>query len=363
MKKPFRLDMLTLEGSARQRGQSYGETLREKINANIEDLKASIIRKTGQEGDAVLAEFVRTTKYLERAEERTPHLVEEVRGIADGANLPFTTAFALQSLEGLVSGEAMGACSALGIWGQPGKPTLLAQTADNSSTWHDKLTLLHIRYPESDLEVYTMAFSGFVGVYGINNYGMGVCINSLGELKHGKDGLSAPLVSRRLLETKTLQEADAFIRSVNHIAGENFLIGSPEKTASYECSANQVAEYIPPNNAPRLFHTNHALANEDKIEPDILTEEVRRKQADRMANTLTRLATLQDHLGGDKPVAVEDIKQTLSTHGEHPICNHLDDHNPGNVTNYGIVMELSTRPVLHLSSGPPCYTQFWQFKF
>jgi isopenicillin-N N-acyltransferase-like protein len=363
MKKSFRLDMLTLEGPARQRGQMYGETLREKIHANIEDLKSITIQKTGQEGDTLLKEFVETTKYLERAEVLTPHLVEEVRGIAEGANLPFTTAFALQSLEGLFSGAALGACSALGIWGQPGQPTLLAQTADNSSAWHDKLTLLHIIYPDSDVEVYTMTFSGLVGVYGMNNYGIGVCINSLGELKRGKDGLSAPLVSRSLLERKTLQEADTFIHSINHIAGENFLVGGPDKVASYECSANQVAEYVPPNGATRLFHTNHVLANEDKIDRSTLPEKDRDRQPARFANTHSRLATLQEHLGGSKPVTVEDIKQTLSTHGEHPICNHLDDHNPGNVTNYGIIMELSARPVLHLSSGPPCYTQFWKFKF
>jgi len=286
-----------------------------------------------------------------------------VRGIADGANLPFTTAFALQSLEGLVSGGAVGACSALGIWDQPERPVLLAQTADNTSAWHDKLTLLHIRYPESDLEVYTMTFSGFVGVYGLNNYGIGVCINSLGELKRGKDGLSAPLVSRSLLERKTLQEADIFIRSVKHISGENFLVGSPDRVASYECSANLVAEYVPTDNAARIFHTNHVLVNEDKIDRGTPPEEVRDNQPARMANTHTRLATLQNYLGGDEPVTVEDIKQVLSTHGEYPICNHLDDKNPGNITNYGIIMELSTRPVLHLSSGPPCYSQFWQFKF
>ena len=370
MKKPFRLDMIPLQGSARQRGRIYGESVREKIHAMLEEVKEAILHKTGDEGEELLKSFIRSTGYLARAEAETPELVEEVRGLAEGANLSFDAAFALQSVEGLSihahHGEtncALGACSALAVWAQPGYPTLLAQNADNSAAWHDKLTLLHVRYPDSDTEVYTLTFSGLLGVYGMNSHGLGVCINSLGLLRKSDDGLSVPLVSRRLLECRTVPEAEAFLRGTRHLAGENFVIGGHDRAVSYECSANQVAAYRPQDEPGRLFHTNHILVNRDQIDTTTLPESTQARIPIHQANSQTRMTTLQTFLKDKHPVTVADIQAALSTHGESPVCNHLDDANPANVTNYGMVMELSAHPVLHVSSGPPCSNAFWRFTF
>ncbi len=362
MRKPFHLNMLTLEGQPRKRGQIYGETLREKIHENIEALKTCILQKPGQAGDEALRQYVEGTQHLARANQQAPDLVEEVRGIAEGAGLEFPFVFALQVLEGLGSS---GGCSALGVWGQENQPTLLAQTADNPFLWHDHLTLLHVIYPDSDLEIYTMTFSGLVGAYGLNNHGIGVCVNALGELKSGNGGLGVPFVSRRILEQTTLGQVDSLIHSLNFISGNNYVIGSPERVRDYECSANQVCEYIPPEGVSRLFHTNHALVNDDRTDSGRQDPDFETSLPKRMPNSWGRYQTMETLLKNpEEPVAVETIKAVLSTHGEHPICSHHDSPDlGGSITNYTMIMELSETPVLHLAGGPACYSMFWRFKF
>jgi isopenicillin-N N-acyltransferase-like protein len=359
--KAFKLNMLTLGGTPRLRGQIYGETLRESIQEMLEYMKSIFLKKTGEEGDEMFREYVETTGYLSSTLEWAPHLVEETRGLAEGANLPFESIFGLQALEGLwavtKTSEGSG-CSALGIFDQPGGPTLLAQTADNDINWNDKLTLLHVIYPDSDLEIYTMTFAGLINVYGMNNRGVGVCINSLPELKANDRGVAVPFASRLILEKTNLEEVDQLMNSLQFITGENFLVGDQDEVVSYECSGNKISQYKPFAGATRIFHTNHAMTNDDRIDLESIPEKIRSK---RSANTKTRLATLESHLKDpSKPVNVEDIKRVLSTRGEHPICVTGDN---GSITNYGIIMELSENPVLHLSAGPPCKTHFWRFKF
>jgi isopenicillin-N N-acyltransferase like protein len=359
--EPFNLNMLTLTGAPLQRGRIYGESLRIKINENIDYLLQLLLNKNGKEADEAIARLLAKTGFEASIAQCAPHLLEETRGLAEGANRPFASLLALQVVDGLVGLKPGFACSTVGVWDQAGEPTLLAQTADNMNFWSNHRTLLHIIYPDSDLEIYTMTFSGILGIYGLNNHGIGICVNALGEVNTGPAGLTCPVVSRCILEQKNFKDAVQFMHSVKFSSGNHYAIGGPEKVSSFECSANQMAEYVPPGGATRLFHTNHVLANTDKIHLETLPPEIKENIPQALDNTHTRQATLEKYLEDPaKRVTVEDIKATLCTHGEHSICSHGEN---GGITNYTMIMELSGDPVLHLAPGPGCKTAFWRFKF
>ena len=108
------------------------------------------------------------------------------------------------------------------------------------------LTLLHVIYPDSDLEIYTMTFAGLINIYGLNNRGVGVCINSLSELNASDHGLAVPFVSRIILEKENLGEVDQLMNSLQFITGENFLVADPDKVVSYECSADEISQHSYP---------------------------------------------------------------------------------------------------------------------
>ena len=138
---------------------------------------------------------------------------------------------------------------------------------------------------------------------------------------------------------------------------------------AYECSANQVAQYIPWPGATRVYHTNHPLANDDLRLTGEAVAQLSPERQDRyqkaMANTHTRFASLQLRLADTaRPVTVEKAKEVLSSHdsAEHPVCRHKIPGQPA-MTNACMAMELSESPALHVTSGLPCEREFKTLRF
>lgn len=43
------------------------------------------------------------------------------------------------------------------------------------------------------------------------------------------------------------------------------MIGDSERALAFECSANKVVQFVPYDGARRVYHTNHAMVNDDKV--------------------------------------------------------------------------------------------------
>jgi len=374
MTQPFNMRFVTLEGTPRERGRIHGETLRSEILELMERFRDD----TRQE---CLHPLIERTGLLAAAEKWTPDLVEEVRGIGEGAGLDFKTIFAWQLVEEVGwLGEyektlgsddlGSGGCSALGVFGEESRSTLLAQTADNGVSVDGYQTFLHVKCLGSSLEAFVLTYPGWVGVYGLNSRGIGVCLNTISrQMNYAPDGLPVLFVGRGILAQPTLSDAIKFVRGIKHASGENYVIGEPGRVIDYECSANRVCQFIPYEGATRVYHTNHALVNDDvrltarameKLPADVQLQLGRARQ-----NSETRFRSLENWLRDtSEPVTVERVKSILSSHDspEYPICRHKRPDNPG-MTNACLIMECSTLPVMHVASGPPCMTEFKSFRF
>lgn len=371
--------LLVLEGSARERGRAHGEALKSEILEYIGGWKMRLQELVGMDADEYLEQFLQDTDFLSAAERWTSDLLEEVRGIAQGASVDFETMFAHQlgdeewwyrreRMFGL-SSQGAGECSALGVFGQEGSPPLLAQTLDLPDYYDGHMVLLHISYPESDLESLVLTPVGIVASNGLNNHAIGVCVNTLFQLDHAPYGLPVDFVVRGILAQLTLGDAAAFVRRVKHASGQNYVIGGSEEILDFECSANRVSQFVPDAGAGRICHTNHPLANDDqrmyRESLRTLTPDVKQFVKKHQSNTEARLASLESRIQDpSKPITVEAIKADLSSHDslEHPICRHKDP-GEGFMTVAGLVMELAPSPVLHLALGPPCSTAFKTFTF
>jgi len=80
--------ILVLKGTARERGRIHGESLKKEIREMLE-LSRGAAREAGlKPGDSV-REIVGGTGFLAAAERWTPALVEEIRGIGEGAGVDF----------------------------------------------------------------------------------------------------------------------------------------------------------------------------------------------------------------------------------------------------------------------------------
>ena len=358
------MHILTLSGSPYERGVVYGEALNAEIGEQLRFFRALIRDSAHLDPDAFFA-HVLTLGWLNAAEQWTPDLLDETRGIAEGAGLPFADLFTWQCAQEvfwympqyLQNAGPVSGCSALGDAGDASHPTILAQNADTIPFWHGHQTLLRI-LPEHDdePELLVMAYPGLVGPYGLNSDGVGVCVNALFyNLNNSTNGLCTPFMTRGMLSKRSYEEAVAFMEAAPHASGNTLTVGGPGTVTAFEVSANQIAPYMLPDNPRRTCHTTHVLASTD-FRPGV--------SRDPYPNSVDRYELLRAGMGAlPNPLTVADTKALFSTHGEDAqLCRHEDDPH-GSMTTYCMVMELDESPRLHVSSGPPCREPFHVFSF
>lgn len=369
------VQVLVLEGSPRERGRIHGEALKSKILEHLGEWKDDLGKDIGMSPDEYLAQLLAETNFLRAIKRWTPDLLDEVKGIAEGAGVDFETILAIQlgdeewwyrrGKKLSQAGQIAENCSGLGVFGQGDLPPLAAQNMDVPAYYDGYQVLLHVKDPASPVESFVFTTAGFIALNGLNNQSVSICCNTLFQLDHAPDGLPVAFVVRGVLAQSTSEDAIAFVRRIKHASGQNYIIGGPKEVRSFECSATQVCEFIPYPGANRVYHTNHPLANDDqemfgemlkKLSPQ------QKEQADKgQANTRARFDFLEGQLSDvSETITVEKIKVILSSH-KAPVCN---DRKKGRGLTLGcLIMELSPAPVLHLAPGPPCSTAFKTYVF
>lgn len=359
-------------GAPRERGRVQGEALRPAIAAAMGCWKENLAATTGFDPEVYLDRFVAATAFLPAIERWAPHLLEEVRGIGEGAGVSFRDIYAYQLMDEewlyrrdlrRAAKETAEHCSVIATAGELGSRTLLAQNMDLPKYYDGSQTLLHVRHEEGDLEALVFTAAGLLGLTGLNSNGVGICCNTLGQLSHAREGLPVAFVVRRALEASSLERAAGFVQAITHASGQNYVLGGPGRVVDFECSSGKVVQYAP--GSIRLFHTNHPLANDDLPGNGTLIQPVRTTevgaQPAALSNSEQRYAYLEREVGaGAEAITVERAQALLST-CEVPI-NVARGSAGDSMTLGSLVMELNL-PALHYAPGPPAEDAYsvWTF--
>lgn len=250
---------LTLRGTPAERGHAHGETMRDTISTVLSAWKESVAPSMNP--DEFIGRLVNDTGLLSAAETHTPDLVEEVRGIAQGADQPFETVFAWQLIDegwwylAELTGELkpFEKCSALTI-NHDGRG-YVAQTQDLDRHYDNAHVML--RTLDADgLEILTPSIAGLLALNGVNSSGLAVGITTLSPLAHSPNGLSSGFVLPRLLRCRSVDEALDVLRSTPLASGNSFILGQRDRSVIVEVSADAVEI---DTDGPRALHTNHPL--------------------------------------------------------------------------------------------------------
>ncbi len=328
--------------------------------------KAWIKTTFQQEPDVFITNFLENSNCLAAAERWQPDVLEEVRGIAEGAEVDFETMFAYQLIDEMwAMGNMLGNhhCSSIGVDRRGDRPTIVAQNLDLPQYMHGYQTLLHIKLPPSDedidgkpLQILAFTIPGIVAADGVNNYGVAVACNTVLQLKPDPNGLPVDFVVRGMLGCRTREAAVEFAQSVTHAAGQNYIVGGKNEAWSIECSQDVVTRFEPSPGCGYTYHTNHPVANENYR--DEYRQRVEAAQAeDREATQSFRFTSLEARLTDPAEIDVRKITETLASR-DHPrdsICN---------ASTYGsLIMVLGEQPYLLLAPGKPDETEFQKFTF
>jgi isopenicillin-N N-acyltransferase like protein len=336
------LPIIELRGSARERGLAHGEELRDLIAHGLE-IWFQRLATDGSSPQQTIDEFLQQSDHLRAAEQWTPAVMEEIRGIAEGAGVRFETLFAYNLAdEQLIFFDLLGKCSTVGLRaGADGAP-ISGQTLDTPGWFKDTKVALSIHEQESGLDVLSFTIAGIVALCGVNSAGVSVWCNAVYQLANSPSGVPVACIARTVLAQATLREAEEFVHGIPHASGQNYLIGSPDGIVSLECSARSVAEARPSGSA--VWHTNHPLENKDRIDPTAGENSLARDAfAGAQLAHATNASDLQDILS-DRTV---------------PVCKVESEADDFGYTLWAVVVEHTVPPRVHVTPGPPAQLP-WQ---
>jgi len=351
-----------------ERGRIHGETLQEEIRHQVALWGSGLTQGLHVDAESFAADFLAKTDYLPAIRRWTPDLLEEVRGLAEGSDVPFETMLVFNLLDEvwLNAGDIAGGdhCSALGVPGTDQRPAFVAQNMDIESFRDGSQTLLRVEGGEGQPDQMIFTTAGMIAANGVNEAGVGVVVNALSQLRYAREGLPVAFVVRGLLARTEESELRSFLTEVAHASGQNYTVGVGEEVFAYEASAGKVVEYKPDNREGVITHTNHPLVNDDLSVAGRVQIAIMPISELEAGNTRTRMRTLLDRLDGASQVDYTWIEETLASRDseQHPVCRSLRDG--GAVFTFGsTIMQLGEEPTLLLAPGPPDEWEFHAYGF
>ncbi len=283
-------------GSGRPRGLIHGEEARDRVREALgrwEEVTLSAARE-GSTIETYVARFLSTTGLIPTLGRLLPDLLEEIRGIADGAGVAYETVAAYNLMDEQwwydlkLPPQGEPGCSVVSVVHDSG--TLLAQNMDLPAFMDGSQLILRIRAPDEP-EALVLTSAGLVGLVGVNRSGVAVCVNTLLMLNHDPNGLPVAAVVRGALAQDTAEGAIQFLKSVPHASGQHYAIAGRGGVTGLECSALGAATSSAEGRRS-LIHTNHPLSSED-IAPSALAL---LEERGRVADSRRRLAFLRQKI-------------------------------------------------------------------
>ncbi len=350
------IPLMELSGSPSAIGEAHGESTRELVREHIACHRDWIFENSAVPLDSESLDAT-WQPWIAANEAMAPALIEEMRGIARGADVPFEHVFQVNSLLDIGNfrwidcvRELVG-CTSFVVPHEPGTgQTLLGQTYDLSFFRRRFNVLMRIRPDDGPAQlVYSLA--GLVGCAGLNEHGLGININylSCNDCQPGK--LHAVIV-RQVLAATNLADAVAAPTADPRAGGSHYLVADDAgHVVSVETTGENFSLFYADGRP--YGHTNHYLA--DWLKP----RQVIRASA--IGSSIARYTALRRYLQRDD-LTRESLKAMTADHSSFPrsICAHGGPEEPDHLrgsTIAAMVQVLGER-TMHLCGGCACEGEY-----
>jgi isopenicillin-N N-acyltransferase-like protein len=342
MIKPFPL--VEAHGTHREVGQQIGQACQAGIRNILAWLRDDL--PDGVTWEQMLA---RSGRYLEFSREIYPQYVDELEGIAKGAQVPFEEVF-LSMCEELWEVAAWHGCTDMAARGHATKDgsTLVAHTNDLLPRAEENLVLLKVKVGEEP-EFLGISSGGIAISAGFNAAGISLTGNQLNN-NDIRPGVPRLLVVRAILASRHLSEAmDHCLLPQRASSYNNVLADASGEVYSMEGSATDCEPiYI---EGDILAHTNHYVS-----------PAMHHFEADRnsIGNSVLRhnraMRLLRENYAQLTP---ELFKKLLADHAGYPtsICKHGLE----TVTVFSIVIQLEQLRAW-IGRGRACETEYVEYQ-
>lgn len=350
---PGKLRVIELKGTPYERGLVHGRSLKAEIQELVKRWKADLEKSYPVPAETFIARFLTASDFKPAIDRWTPGLLDEVRGIAEGAAVDFETMYAFQLVdESWVMGGELGLskCTSMAARKRGDSPAFVAQNMDIPPFYHGFQTVLRIEGGAGEPGALVFTIPGVVAINGLNDCSVAVCVNAVTQLAYSAKGLPVAFTLRGILRQKTYEEAVRFLKKIQPAAPQNYVIGGADKASDFERSAGNMVEFIPFSGAEFTYHTNHPVVNED-FNPKF-TEALKKKGTtlDEYKARCRRFKFLSETFKDNAaPLDLAVLKRVFSDRGS----------GINNEGTYGCtIMVLGDHPVLHIAPGRPDMVPF-----
>ncbi len=339
---PPRYREIEVRGRPRQLGRELGEAAREEIRAfaAIALERVNISMRVAPESAMAVAQSC-----IPYVEAYAPDLLAEMSGMAEGSGVPLERLMLLQTRNQL---RPEGGCTAFSLNGQvtATQQRLIGQNWDNDPAL-DPFTVVLIRRPDGKPAMMDVTQAGLIAYIGVNDAGMGLCLNTLPAPSRNR-GVPHYFMVRRIYESTSLQGAVRVVEQAERAIPANIVLSTPEGAADLEVTIDAV-HVLTAAAEGWLTHTNHCLHPQlkhiNREFPELIQSQPRKTRMDKLLGQL------------DRPVLLSGLKQALRDHEGYPysICRHPNQP-PGDGF-WSSVFSIIAEPEagrLHVSRGNPC---------
>ncbi|KAK2760229.1 hypothetical protein FQN54_002296 [Arachnomyces sp. PD_36] len=280
-------------------------------------------------------------KFVPYLEKSWPAYMEEIRGVAHGANVDFESILALNVRTEIAYGMFSDGCTALS-W-KSNDNSFLAQTWDWEIEQKSNLISLHIRQEVPKPTIHMITEGGIIGKIGLNSSGVGVTLNAIKEQGVNFNKLPCHLSLRAVLDSTSRANAVQTINAAGVAAACHLIVADSTGSVGLECTANDII-HMPmaaldgteSDEGVATTHTNHFLYEHPGAKaPPYLEDSIPR---------LARIRELMAGSGSDGKLTPEKIEAMLMDEKGFPtsICR-AETAEHIHTTIFSIVMDLKDR--------------------
>ncbi len=347
------IPMVKVAGSHREIGRQIGEAFRGKIVHSVENARNLLAEAYEQLELTWDGAKSQSRKYLPFAEERYPQYVDEIRGMAEGANVEFQDLVTLNTMEAVTTDALhLTRCTSMAVneTRTADGHVLAAHNEDWVPEDEDDVYIIHAR-PDDEPPFLAMNYGGLLPNIGFNAAGMAQLIDSVYP-NDARIGIPRLVVGRAVLAAS---KPDIAIRRAivpHRAAGYNhIIIHESGEIYSVEASALQFDMLYAHDGY--MTHTNHYLTDQMREVEDgpeeLIASRVRYLRAMRL-------------LKQDQKHTIKSLQSIQKDHVNfsNSICNHaVDDHDPldREKTINALVIDLTARE-MHIAWGNPCQNTY-----
>lgn len=330
--------VIKIQGNAEDRGRQHGLILKKRIHRTVEFYQRQF-QIPDQEVLSISAEFRKATKIFRE------DIYTEIEALAAAAEIDPLWIYALNGRTELLNLNPM-ECTSLVF----PKEKLIGQNWDWDMEVEELAVILDIEQ-EGGHRILTMTEPGMVGKIGMNQFGVGVCLNFMTIENYQPFGVPLHVLLRSILDSKSADEARSRIAPHLHGKAGNIIIANGcGDVVDLELAGDQFFA-IPVKD--RFVHTNHFLTN---IDYDLML----------YPNSTARYDRAKELIGHVDEPSIDALKVILKDHGngDAPICRQRFSHplltDDTSITVSTIIMDLSNLE-FHITRGNPFDNPFTVF--